>query len=69
MVRNQCIWSYGGLLQPNGKFKKVMQINCWALVTNASEEPLSILEAYPEGTEPQINSFQQLLPQGARFAG
>jgi hypothetical protein len=59
---NQRIWGYGGQLQPNGKLKKMMQIGFWAVITNDSEEPLAILEAYPEGTQPQVNSFQQFLP-------
>lgn len=59
---NQCIWSVGGQLQPSGKMKKLMQINFWALVTNNSDEPLNILESYPEGTKPEMNSFQEFLP-------
>jgi len=53
----QCAWSIGGQLQPDGKMKKMMQISFWATFTTDGDEPLLILESYPEGTDPIMSSF------------
>jgi len=54
---SQCIWCIGGQMQPKGGMKKMMQIVFWANFTTDSDEPLVILEAYPENTTPQLSSF------------
>jgi hypothetical protein len=53
----QCAWSVGGQMQPNGSMKKMMQISFWAVFTTDGDEPLLILESYPEGTEPILSGF------------
>lgn len=58
---NQCIWGIGGQLQRDGSLKKVMSIHFWAVITNDSDESIAILEACPEGAEPQLGSFQQVI--------
>ena len=51
-----CAWSVGGQMQPDGKMKKMMQISFWATFTTDGDEPVLILEAYPEGTEPILSA-------------
>jgi hypothetical protein len=53
----QCVWSVGGRLQPDGRMQKLMQISFWAIITSDADEPLMILEAYPEGTELELSNF------------
>ncbi len=52
----QAVWSVAGQLQPSGKMKKMMQISFWATFTTDGDEPMLILEAYPEGTTPILSS-------------
>lgn len=60
----QTVWSIGGKMRPDGKMDKMMQISFWAIVTSDADEPLAILEAYPEGTEQQMSSIHHtLLPR------
>jgi hypothetical protein len=60
-VIGQCIWSIGGRMESDGKMKKMMQINFWAIFTSDADEPLVILEAFPEGSEPQMSTFTHTL--------
>jgi hypothetical protein len=52
----QAVWSIGGQMQPSGKMKKLMQISFWATFTTDGDEPVLILEAYPEGTDPILSA-------------
>jgi hypothetical protein len=58
----QSTWSVGGRMRPDGKMDKMMQIAFWAIITSDADEPLAILEAYPEGTEPEMSNFGHTLP-------
>jgi hypothetical protein len=58
----QCTWSVGGRMRPDGKMDKMMQIGFWAIITSNADEPLVLLEAYPEGTELEMSNFGQTLP-------
>lgn len=63
----QCVWGIGGLGQPDGKLKKVMSVHFWGIFSNDSDrEPIVILEAFPEGTEQQMASFQPVIPPRGR---
>ena len=44
-------------MQPNGKMKKMMQISFWATFTTDGDEPILLLEAYPEGTDPIVSTL------------
>lgn len=57
----QCVWSVGGRLQPSGGMQKLMQISFWAILTSDADEPLMILEAYPEGTDLEMSNFSHRL--------
>jgi hypothetical protein len=40
-----------------------MSINFWAIITNDSEdEPLAILDAYPDGTQSQMGIIHEIIP-------
>jgi hypothetical protein len=52
----QAAWSIGGQMQPTGRMKKMMQISFWAIFTTDGDEPVLVLEAYPEGTNPILSA-------------
>jgi hypothetical protein len=37
----------------------VVKISFWAIITTDADEPLMILEAYPEGTELELSNYSQ----------
>ena len=59
---SQCVWSIGAGCGLDGRMDKLMQISCWAIITIDADEPLALLEAYPEGTEQELSSFRHTLP-------
>jgi hypothetical protein len=59
----QCTWGISGIYQVNGTVKKTMSAHFSATFTNYDDnEPLVILEAYPEGTRQQFGTFPFTVP-------
>lgn len=60
-----CFYLVGDLTEkPDGRMQKLMQISFWTIITSDADEPLMILEAYPEGTELELSNFgHRLIPR------